>query len=112
MNCRTHEHRHFERILRSTDIIPGPRLAEGRFIITRLLVLRQANAERSLRGPTVRRRSKRLASVERSDCTRAQRSVSALLSDVRLELDVSDVRLLAVVVVVVEVVIPCAPPER
>ena len=31
MNCRTHEHRHFERTLRSTDTIPGPRLAEGRF---------------------------------------------------------------------------------
>lgn len=30
MNCRTHEHRHFERTLRSTDTIPGPRLAEGR----------------------------------------------------------------------------------
>lgn len=30
MNCRTHEHRHFERTLRSTDPIPGPRLAEGR----------------------------------------------------------------------------------
>lgn len=29
MNCRTHEHRHFERTLRSTDTIPGPRLAEG-----------------------------------------------------------------------------------
>lgn len=31
VNCRTHEHRHFERTLRSTDTIPGPRLAEGRF---------------------------------------------------------------------------------
>ena len=30
VNCRTHEHRHFERTLRSTDTIPGPRLAEGR----------------------------------------------------------------------------------
>ena len=32
MNCRTHEHRHFERTLRSTDTIPGPRLAEGRLL--------------------------------------------------------------------------------
>lgn len=31
VNCRTHEHRHFERTLRSTDTVPGPRLAEGRF---------------------------------------------------------------------------------
>lgn len=30
MNCRTHEHRHFERTLRSSDTVPGPRLAEGR----------------------------------------------------------------------------------
>lgn len=37
MNCRTHEHRHFERTLRSTDTIPGPRLAEGRFS-TRILL--------------------------------------------------------------------------
>jgi hypothetical protein len=32
VNCRTHEHRHFERTLRSSDTIPGPRLAEGRSI--------------------------------------------------------------------------------
>jgi len=31
LNCRTHEHRHFERTLLSTETIPGPRLAEGRF---------------------------------------------------------------------------------
>lgn len=37
MNCRTHEHRHFERTLRSTDTIPGPRLAEGRFSTPKLL---------------------------------------------------------------------------
>lgn len=37
MNCRTHEHRHFERTLRSTDPIPGPRLAEGRLLIKKLL---------------------------------------------------------------------------
>lgn len=37
MNCRTHEHRHFERTLRSTDTIPGPRLAEGRFNKPKLL---------------------------------------------------------------------------
>lgn len=30
MNCRTHEHRRFERTLRSSDTVPGPRLAEGR----------------------------------------------------------------------------------
>lgn len=39
VNCRTHEHRHFERTLRSTELSPGPRLAEGRSIkTTRLLV--------------------------------------------------------------------------
>ena len=31
MNCRTLEHRHFERTLRSSDTVPGPLLAEGRF---------------------------------------------------------------------------------
>lgn len=31
VNCRTHEHRHFERTLRSLDTVPGPLLAEGRF---------------------------------------------------------------------------------
>lgn len=31
MNCRIHEHRHFERTLRSLDTVPGPFLAEGRF---------------------------------------------------------------------------------
>lgn len=30
VNCRTHEHRHFERTLRSSDSVPGPHLAEGR----------------------------------------------------------------------------------
>lgn len=30
VNCRTHEHRHFERTLRSWDTIPGPLLTEGR----------------------------------------------------------------------------------
>lgn len=40
VNCRTHEHRHFERTLRSTEMSPGPRLAEGRSKNkTRLLVL-------------------------------------------------------------------------
>lgn len=33
MNCRTHEHRHFERTLRSWDSIPGPLLAEGRIYL-------------------------------------------------------------------------------
>lgn len=41
MNCRTHEHRHFERTLRSTDTIPGPRLAEGRLSKQRLLARRR-----------------------------------------------------------------------
>lgn len=37
VNCRTHEHRHFERTLRSTDPIPGPHLAEGRLLYKKLL---------------------------------------------------------------------------
>lgn len=31
VNCRTHEHRQFERTLRSLDPVPGPLLTEGRF---------------------------------------------------------------------------------
>jgi len=30
VNCRTHEHRHFERTLRVSDSVRNPRLAEGR----------------------------------------------------------------------------------
>lgn len=30
MNCRTHEHRHFERTLRVSDHVRNPRLSEGR----------------------------------------------------------------------------------
>lgn len=48
VNCRTHEHRHFERTLRSTDTIPGPRLAEGRFSYNKLLIASEQN-ERSSR---------------------------------------------------------------
>lgn len=33
VNCRTHEHRHFERTLRSWDFTPGPLLAEGRILL-------------------------------------------------------------------------------
>lgn len=43
MNCRTHEHRHFERTLRSSDTIPGPLLAEGRLLLTSLLGVRGEN---------------------------------------------------------------------
>lgn len=32
MNCRTHEHRHFERTLRSSDTVPGPLPSEGRVL--------------------------------------------------------------------------------
>lgn len=46
MNCRTHEHRHFERTLRSTDTIPGPRLAEGRFSTSKLLAPLRAGPTR------------------------------------------------------------------
>lgn len=34
MNCRTHEHRHFERTLRVSDFIRYPHLAEGRITMT------------------------------------------------------------------------------
>lgn len=50
MNCRTHEHRHFERTLRSTDTIPGPRLAEGRFSTRHTACARPPRAP-ALRGP-------------------------------------------------------------
>lgn len=50
MNCRTHEHRHFERTLRSTDTIPGPRLAEGRFSTPKLLAPLLVSRERHARA--------------------------------------------------------------
>lgn len=68
MNCRTHEHRHFERTLRSTDPIPGPRLDEGRSTNkTRLLCsrshfvvrTRKKSVSLNVRRARARRRSKR-----------------------------------------------------
>lgn len=44
MNCRTHEHRHFERTLRSPDTVPGPLLAEGRVLHEDCSVSRRARA--------------------------------------------------------------------
>jgi hypothetical protein len=55
VNCRTHEHRHFERTLRVSDSIRYPHLAEGRITMTSYGRCRLLQSRKRARFPSILR---------------------------------------------------------
>lgn len=80
MNCRTHEHRHFERTLRSLDTVPRPLLAEGRFYIhdcpVRALLRTYVGTNLEVRSAIARKRLLKLELIN-FDSTRVSRERTA-----------------------------------